>query len=107
MLDVWLSQTVSMGESLPFTYRDPQPGMSPRLPHNGVSLLSQLTVVGHDGNRTEALPPLEFGYTHFMPGRQQFSSVQGADLPAHSLANPDLALVDLDAGWDGSRARVP
>ena len=62
---------------------------------NGASLLRQIKVVGHDGTRSEALPPLECGYTQFEPKGRDFFSVQGKDLPAHSLANPDLELVDL------------
>jgi RHS repeat-associated protein len=65
------------------------------LPRNGVSLLSRLGVVGHDGADTEALPPLTFDYTRFTPEGRQFSCVAGTDLPAHSLASPDLELADL------------
>jgi RHS repeat-associated protein len=67
------------------------------LPRNGVSLLSQLKVVGHDERDApvEEIPPLEFGYTQFEPGRRDFFPVQGADLPARSLASRDLELVDL------------
>jgi RHS repeat-associated protein len=64
-------------------------------PHNGVSLLSQINVVGHDGDRTEELPPLTFGYTQFAPEGRKFSRLYGADLPARSLANSDLELADL------------
>ena len=65
------------------------------LPHNGVSLLSRLEVNGHDGEKIEKLPPLEFGYTQFEPERRTFSPLQGRDLPAQSLENPDLELADL------------
>ena len=47
------------------------------LPLNGVSLLSQVSVVGHDGDLTEELPPLEFGYTPFAPERQRFQPING------------------------------
>src|SRR5215510_3940384 len=40
-------------------------GPSVQLPPNGVSALSQLKVVGHDGDLLEELPPLEFSYTPF------------------------------------------
>ena len=30
---------------------------------NGVSLLARVTVTGHDGDATQSLPPLEFGYS--------------------------------------------
>jgi hypothetical protein len=65
------------------------------LPHNRVSLLSRITVVGHDGDRTEILPPLEFGYTRFEPERRDFFPLEGADVPTRSLASPDLELADL------------
>ena len=71
------------------------------IPLNGVSLLSRIKVVGHDEsqaeeeNRTEELPPLEFGYTRFEPEGRDFFPVQGRDLPARSLASPDLELADL------------
>ena len=73
------------------------------LPLNGISLLSQVEVVGHDDEnadpeqREEALPPIEFGYTAFDPqakGRD-FFPVEGRDLPARSLGNPDMELADL------------
>jgi RHS repeat-associated protein len=65
------------------------------LPLNGISLLSQVKVAGHDGDKTETLPPLEFRYTSFEPERRDFFPLQGADLPAGSLGNPDLEFVDL------------
>jgi RHS repeat-associated protein len=65
------------------------------LPLNGVSLLSKVKVTGHDGAKTETLPSLEFGYTDFDPKRRDFFPLQGSDLPARSLASPDLELVDL------------
>ncbi|MFH0341567.1 MAG: SpvB/TcaC N-terminal domain-containing protein [Chromatiales bacterium] len=66
-----------------------------QLPPNGVSLLNRIRVVGHDGDRTEELPPLEFGYTRFEPDGRDFFPLQGMDLPARSLANPNLELADL------------
>ena len=44
--------------------------MAQVLPHNGVFLLSQVEVIGHDGDRTEAMPPLTFDYTRFTPGER-------------------------------------
>ncbi len=64
-------------------------------PLNGVSFLSQVRVVGHDGDETEELPPLELGYTRFEPRRRELLPFDGKDLPASSLASPDLELVDL------------
>ena len=66
-----------------------------QLPINAVSLLSQVKVVGHDGAKTEELPPLEFGYTRFEPEKRKFIPVTGANEPPTSLANPDYELVDL------------
>jgi RHS repeat-associated protein len=65
------------------------------LPINGLSLLSRILVTGHDGDKIETLPPLEFNYTRFEPEKRDFFPLQGSDLPARSLANPDLELVDL------------
>ena len=81
--------------SYDFIYLDQRPELKSVLPINGVSLLSQVKVTGHDGDRTEMLPPLEFNYTSFEPKKRDFFPLQGSDLPARSLANPDLELVDL------------
>ncbi len=81
---IYLDERVAAGE-LPAT----------ALPLSGVSLLSQIRVVGYDGSQTETLPPLEFGYTVFEPARRAFFPLTGDQLPAHSLASPDLELVDL------------
>jgi RHS repeat-associated protein len=69
-------------------------------PLNRVSLLSRVVVTGHDDEQSdpthqEQLPPLTFGYTRFQPQTRRFAAVQGADLPATSLANRNLELVDL------------
>lgn len=65
--------------------------------HNGVSLLRQVQVVGHDdaGTLAEELPPLEFGYTRFDPEKRKFFPIEGSDLPARSLADPDFDMVEL------------
>ncbi|MCE7985211.1 MAG: hypothetical protein DYG89_28905 [Caldilinea sp. CFX5] len=76
-------------------YLDSQNVPAEPLPRNGVSLLNKIIVVGHDGDLTEALPPLAFGYTVFDPAGRKFSALTGRDLPARSLASPDLELVDL------------
>jgi RHS repeat-associated protein len=70
----------------------PPPG---ELPVNGVSLLSQIRVEGHDGDQSEFLPPLEFSYSRFEPQKRSFSPVTGPDLPSVSLANTDHELADL------------
>ena len=75
--------------------RDDLENLEQRLPINGVSLLSQIKVAGHDGDETEELPPLEFGYTRFDPEGRNFFPLEARDLPVRSLASPDLELADL------------
>ena len=75
--------------------RDDLENLEHLLPLNGVSLLSQVKVVGYDGEDREELPPLEFGYTRFEPEGRDFFPLQGRDLPVHSLASPDLEVADL------------
>jgi len=66
-----------------------------------MSLLSQVKVVGHDEanpsphKQREELPPIEFGYSTFQPEGRNFFPVEGRDLPARSLGNPDIELADL------------
>lgn len=69
-------------------------------PHNGLSLLRQVKVLGYDdeNRRFEELPPLEFGYTRFEPHKRRFIPLTGADLPPLSLAHPDYEQVDLFGG---------
>lgn len=67
---------------------------------NRVSLLTAIEVAGFDdaGAESKELPPLEFGYSQFNPQDQKqrdFYPVQGSDLPATSLANTSMELVDL------------
>ncbi len=64
-------------------------------PPNGVSLLNSAAVTGYDGSKTQALPPLEFGYSGFHPERTDLLPVIGAELPPLSLAHPDMEMVDL------------
>jgi RHS repeat-associated protein len=86
-----------------FVYLDQRndlPDLAARLPINAVSLLSQVRVEGIDESlrpedQVQALPPLEFGYTRFNPGDQNFTPVEGQEIPARSLASPDLELADL------------
>ena len=89
------AEELLLARSYKLVYLDQRPELLDPLPLNSVSLLSQIEVTGHDGDRTETLPPLEFGYTNFEPGRRDFFPLGGSDLPARSLANPDLELVDL------------
>jgi hypothetical protein len=69
--------------------------MEDRLPLNGLSLLSQILVAGQDGDHTEQLPPLEFGYSRFEPENRNFFPLRGRALPAQSLGSPDTELIDL------------
>jgi RHS repeat-associated protein len=67
---------------------------------NGVSLLTAVEVVGFDDAGIEGrdLPSLELGYSRFDPKdpkRRDFYPVKGPDLPATSLANTSMELVDL------------
>ncbi len=81
-------------------YLDMRDDLKDQLPLNGVSLLNQIEVVGYDESqpneedRTEELPPLEFGYTRFAPEERDFFPLEG-HLPSRSLASPDLELADL------------
>jgi RHS repeat-associated protein len=71
-----------------------------QLPLNGVSLLSQVVVEGHDAEalapspQTESLPPLEFGYTAFVPKERRYQPFNGSR-PTRSLGHPEYELVDL------------
>jgi RHS repeat-associated protein len=67
-------------------------------PANGVSQLTSIQTTGYDdlGSPVEELPPLEFGYARFAPDTDRnFSGIAGDDLPARSLADSTLELVDL------------
>jgi RHS repeat-associated protein len=68
-----------------------------QLPLKAASLLSQVLVEGHDGERRESLPPLEFGYTAFEPTRRRYQPFTGpvGSRPARSLGHPEYELVDL------------
>ncbi len=80
-------------------YLDEQLTDSSQLPMNGVSLLSRINVVGYpDGDEVRGvreLPPLDFQYSRFTPEARKFIALEGRGLPATSLGNPELELVDL------------
>ncbi|MEO0536834.1 MAG: SpvB/TcaC N-terminal domain-containing protein [Cyanobacteria bacterium P01_A01_bin.123] len=76
-------------------YLDQRAKKADQLPLNGVSLLSQVWLMGHNGEVTESMPPLEFDYSQFAPQDRQFKPLQGRDLPTQSLAHPNLELADL------------
>jgi RHS repeat-associated protein len=97
--------------SYQFIYLDQRELQIEQLLPNKASLLSQVKVIGHDNDQNteklEKLPPLEFSYTPFelekplepekplQPKNRKFFPVGGRDLPAQSLASPDLELADL------------
>jgi len=81
--------------SYDFTYLDQRQELKDFWPINKTSLLSQVKVTGHDDGQTQTMPPLEFKYTCFEPEKRNFFPIEGRDLPARSLANPDLELIDL------------
>ena len=89
------AETDQLVRSYKLAYLDRRPEKTTPLRSNGVALLSRVEVTGHDGDKTETLPPLEFHYTSFEPEGRDFFPLRGANLPARSLANPDLELVDL------------
>jgi RHS repeat-associated protein len=85
------------------TYLDQRTAANPGLvvPANGVSLLSQIRVIGHDdeqpveADRTQTLAPLEFGYTRFEPHHRTYVPLAGRSLPPRSLGHPDFEVADL------------
>ena len=88
----------ALARSYEFIYVDERidlPELATLVPPNKASLLSEMRVVGHDGEQTEELPPLEFGYTQFAPKGRKFFPLTGLELPAFSLAHPNLELADL------------
>ncbi len=76
-------------------YLDQRNPLPEPLPLNGVSLLSQIRVEGHNGVTSEWLPPLEFTYSQFVPEKRRFSPITGPDMPSNSLAHPAFELADL------------
>jgi len=67
-----------------------------------LSLLAAVTVRGYRKDETNQwriaeMPPLEFKYSSFEPGKQRYQSIaaRGDDLPPFSLLHPDYAMVDL------------
>ncbi len=78
-------------------YLDERGLPSEQLPQNASSLLSQVLIEGHDGEKRESLPPLEFGYTAFEPTKRRYQPFTGtvSSRPERSLGHPDFELVDL------------
>src|SRR5262249_39833846 len=65
---------------------------------NGVSLLTSVSVTGHNGETTQSLPPVEFGYTGWDPARRRYQAIGDpatGTVPDRSLASKGRELVDL------------
>ncbi len=89
------ADTDILARTYELVYLDQQGLPAEQLPRNSVSLLNQIHVTGHDGDRTEALPPLEFGFTQFAPEKRHFMPITGPDMPSGSLAHPEQELASL------------
>jgi hypothetical protein len=50
--------------------------------HNGVSLLREISVQGHDGELSQWLPPVSFGFTRFQPDRRD---PMGGQIPLRGI----------------------
>jgi RHS repeat-associated protein len=65
------------------------------VPLNKMSILKEVKVVGYNGNETEEMPPITFGYSIFDPQKRDIKEMQG-HLPGVSLADGGFELVDTD-----------
>lgn len=91
-LETWTNaETVQKTRVVEFAYSD----ATSRPADNGVSLLTAIRVVGYDGDATQAMAPLEFGYSGWDPGNRRYQAVGGDRLPAQALSAKGLDLVDL------------
>ncbi|MFF0204437.1 SpvB/TcaC N-terminal domain-containing protein [Streptomyces sp. NPDC005017] len=65
--------------------------------HNGVSLLTDVTLVGYDdmGVEQHDLPSVRFGYGLLDPDRCRLQPVTGSDPPGIAMSSADHELVDL------------
>lgn len=64
------------------------------LPLNGASLLVSVGVEGHNGEESEWMPPLEFGYSTFKPSAHSLEEITG-NIPSLSLAQQGYELTDV------------
>ena len=80
-----------------FVYLDETTSDPAILPLNSVSLLRRINFIGYDdaGTAHRELPPLDFDYSRFSPDARKFVALEGRSLPATSLANPQMELIDL------------
>ena len=81
--------TSHLVSTIDLRYSDDQPG-SPPTP----SLLTGLTITGHDGADQQEMPPLEFGYSACDLGERRFERVP-SDLPIEPLGQAGTELADL------------
>src|SRR5262249_52138345 len=71
-IETWTNAaTPVLARRVELSYAD-QTGISPA---NSVSLLTQVSGTGVDGDSTQALPPLEFGYTTWEPDQQHYQQI--------------------------------
>jgi RHS repeat-associated protein len=87
--------TDALARSCRLTYLDQLGLPAEQLPPNGVSLLSQIEVEGRDGELSQALPFLAFGYTRFAPDRRNLLPLTGPETSSLTLADPAFAQTDL------------
>jgi hypothetical protein len=80
-----------------FRYQDELDDAATALPNNGASLLRRVETEGVDGDKREALPPLDFAYSGFDPSKRIYRALAGVgdSIPERSLAHPDFELADL------------
>jgi RHS repeat-associated protein len=93
-VETWThTSTPAMARRVELSYAD-QDGVPPA---STVSLLTRVTVAGADGDNSQVMPPLEFGYTPWDPATRSYQplGVTAGQLPATSLAEPGLDLVDM------------
>ncbi len=83
-IEVWIGDPLALSHRYELSYDD----------SGTVALLVKVTKTGYDGQLTESLPPIEFGYSPFETGGRRFVRVRG-ELPPASLGNPCIELVDL------------
>jgi RHS repeat-associated protein len=79
------------------TYQDQLLEAAAAGPGNGLSLLRRIETIGVDGDKEEAMPPLDLAYSRFDPTRRVYRALggRGDSVPERSLAHPDFELADL------------
>ena len=77
---------------------------APPLPPQRGASLSQVIFTGHDGDHTEALPPLEFGYTRFEPAaarsrRRRRPSCRPSRWPTRTSSSSTCSATACPTSW--------